>query len=393
MSPLPEGPGRSRPIEVGLRNTNLDLVRGVAVLGILVMNVVSYGLGVGPYFNLSAGGSETWLDWAVGGFGEVFVDQKFMGLFSVLFGAGVALFCDRAAQKALRPALLSLWRNLLLLGIGFLHSLLWEGDILVVYALVSPIIILLRNRTPRTLFLLGGSVVLLSPLAAVLSQAAVLGDGSGLGAFMSASGEITATAEGFIAADFVARAAGMMLIGVGLYRNGVITGERSIRFYRRMAAIGLGTGLPMAALGLVWVVAEDFSPQVAFIGTIPNTLGTVPTVMGYASLIILWNRRPTSAHERLCSVGRLALTNYLTQTIIGVVLLRVMLADIIFTRTMLAAVVAAVWALQLWWSSAWLGHFRYGPAEWLWRVATYRRFQPLRRPASVNQATPRSEPG
>ena len=99
MSRFPKGAGRIRPIGFGARNTNLDLVRGVAVLGILVMNAVSYGLGPGPYFNLSAGGSETWLDWLIGGFGEIFVDQKFMGLFSVLFGAGIALFCDRAAQK------------------------------------------------------------------------------------------------------------------------------------------------------------------------------------------------------------------------------------------------------------------------------------------------------
>ena len=99
MSRFPKDAGRARPIGFGARNTNLDLVRGVAVLGILVMNAVSYGLGPGPYFNLSAGGSETWLDWLIGGFGEIFVDQKFMGLFSVLFGAGIALFCDRAAQK------------------------------------------------------------------------------------------------------------------------------------------------------------------------------------------------------------------------------------------------------------------------------------------------------
>ena len=82
--------------------------------------------------------------------------RRFMGLFSVLFGAGIALFCDRAAQKTRRPASLSLWRNLLLLGIGILHLLLWEGDILIGYALVSPLIILFRNRCPRTLFLLAG---------------------------------------------------------------------------------------------------------------------------------------------------------------------------------------------------------------------------------------------
>ena len=74
------------------RITSLDLIRGVAVLGILLMNAVSFKLGFAPYFNLSAGGSETWLDWAIGVFGEIFVDQKFMGLFSLLFGAGIMLF-------------------------------------------------------------------------------------------------------------------------------------------------------------------------------------------------------------------------------------------------------------------------------------------------------------
>ena len=159
------------------------MIRGVAVLAIPVMNVVSYGLGTGPYFNLSAGGSETWSDWLVGGFGEIFVDQKFMGLFSLLFGAGIALFCDRAAEKKHRPAVLSLWRNLLLLGIGLLHMQLWEGDILLGYALVSPVIILLRNRRPRTLLILGGAMLVLSPLGAILFQSALPGDGNGLGGF------------------------------------------------------------------------------------------------------------------------------------------------------------------------------------------------------------------
>ncbi len=385
MSRFPKGAGRIRPIGFGARNTNLDLIRGVAVLGILVMNAVSYGLGPGPYFNLSAGGSENWLDWLIGGLGEIFVDQKFMGLFSVLFGAGIALFCDRAAQKTRRPASLSLWRNLLLLGIGLLHFLLWEGDILIGYALVSPLIILLRNRRPRTLFILGGATVLLSPVAAVLFQAALAGDGSGLGAYWSAAAEMTNAAQGFIVVDFFSRAVGMMLIGVGLYRNGVITGDRTIGYYRRTAVIGLGVGLPLAAIGLAWVAASDFSPGVAFIGTIPNTLGTVPVVMGYASLIILWNRRSESSlHRRLRSVGRMALTNYLTQTVVGVAILRGILSDTTLTRTMLAGFVVMVWVLQLWWSRAWLDRFRFGPAEWLWRLATYARPQPLRRSESLS---------
>ena len=79
----------SGPVRESARITSLDLIRGVAVLGILLMNAVNFGLGGAPYFNLSAGGSETWLDWTVGILGEVFVDQKFMGLFSLLFGAGM----------------------------------------------------------------------------------------------------------------------------------------------------------------------------------------------------------------------------------------------------------------------------------------------------------------
>ena len=350
------------------------------MLGILVMNVVSFGLGAGPYANLSAGGSRTWLDWAIGGLGEVLVDQKFMGLFSLLFGAGIALFSDRGAGETRRPALLSLWRNLLLLGIGFLHALLWEGDILIVYALASPIILLLRNRRPRTLLVLGGSMLLVSPLSAVLLQSTLPGDGSGLGGFWTTGAELTPTALRFILVDALSRAVGMMLIGVALYRNGVLTGDRSTAYYRRMATLGLAVGLPLATAGLVWVAAVDFSPTVALIGTIPNTLGTAPAALGYTALFILWNRRPESSlHGRLRSAGRMALTNYLTQTVIGVLVLRILLADLELTRTMLVGLIGVVWAAQLWWSKAWLDRFRYGPAEWLWRIATYRRLQQLGR--------------
>ena len=116
----------SCPVREGSRMTSLDLIRGVAVLGILLMNAVHFKLGSAPYFNLSAGGSETWLDWAVGIFGEVFVDQKFMGLFSLLFGAGMILFIDRAGQKGRRAVALNLWRNSLLLIMGILHFLVWS---------------------------------------------------------------------------------------------------------------------------------------------------------------------------------------------------------------------------------------------------------------------------
>ena len=88
------------------------------------MNAVSFGLEPAACWNISAGGIDTWLDWAIGGAGEIFVDQKFMGLFSMLFGAGIVLFFERAVVKGRRGGWLSFWRNLLLLGIGILRMAL-----------------------------------------------------------------------------------------------------------------------------------------------------------------------------------------------------------------------------------------------------------------------------
>ncbi|MCP3938745.1 MAG: DUF418 domain-containing protein, partial [Actinomycetia bacterium] len=341
---------------------------------------VSFGLTDAAYDNISADGMTTWLDWVIGVFGEVFVDQKFMGLFSALFGAGIVLYADRAEAKGQRAMRISLWRNLLLLFIGLLHSLLWAGDILTVYALAAPILLLLRRLEPRTLYLLGVLIMMISPVSAAWAQTTPAPNGSDPGSY---------SMDLFTWVDPFARAIGMMLIGVGLYRTGVLTGDRSPSFYRRLSAWGLGVGLPLAALGVVYVAANDFSPDVALVGSIPNTLGTIPVVLGYIGLIVLWNMRAeTSLVIRLRAAGRMALTNYLTQSMIGVALLTVLLAEVDLTRSMITVFVVGVWTLQLWWSKAWLDRFRFGPAEWLWRSATNFSWQPLRRrPSSL-----RSEP-
>ena len=99
------------------------------------------------------------------------------------------------------------------------------------------------------------------------------------------------------------------------------------------------------------------------------------------SLIILWNNRADNwLKQRLCAVGRMALTNYLAQTVLGVLVLTVLLGDVDFVnRSALLVFVFLVWGLQMWWSQAWLSRFLFGPAEWVWRVATYRSGQPLHR--------------
>lgn len=376
---LTAGTTAAGPTAAGDRITNLDAVRGVAVLGILLMNGVAFGLGTGPYFNLDAGGSSTALDWLIGGFGEVFVDQKFMALFSMLFGAGIVLFADRAEAKGRHPGRLSLWRNLLLFVIGIVHSTIWVGDVLVLYALCSPVLILLRRRSPRTLLVLGGMILLVSPIAAIVAQGEVDG-ADDLAGYWTADGQPTGLVDAFMFTDAGARALSMMLIGVALHRTGVITGDRSTAFYRRLAAVGFALGIPLATAGLAIVAANDFDADLALVGTIPNTFATVPFALGYLGLITLWNRRGESAsHRRIHAVGQMALTNYLSQTIIGVLVLDLALDSVEITRTGVLAAVVAIWALQLWWSQAWLARHRFGPAEWAWRSATYGRMAPMRR--------------
>ena len=180
--------------------------------------------------------------------------------------------------------------------------------------------------------------------------------------------------------NYVMRALGMILIGAGLYRIGFMHGDLPAAIYRRLAVAGIGVGLTLAALGVVFVAINGFAREVAFIGNTANNLGSIPAALGYMSVLILWNRRADDwLKRRLRAVGRMALTNYLAQSVLGVLILSVLLGDVAVNRAGLLGFVLAVWAVQLWWSPAWLNRFRFGPAEWAWRVATYRRWQRLRR--------------
>ncbi len=376
----------SGPVGESERIVSLDLIRGVAVLGILLMNAVSFRFGTAPYLNLSAGGSETWLDWAVGIAGEVLVDQKFMGLFSLLFGAGMILFIDRASARGRRAVMLNLWRNALLLLIGIVHTLVWAGDVLVAYAVASVFLVAMRKLPNRALVAVGVVAFALSVGCALIAQyMANTTDVSLAGLWTPGEFATEETIGVPVLLGYFLRALGLILVGAGLYRAGFMNGGLSPRTYRLTAMIGLGIGLPLAVVGVVVTAASDYSREIAFVGQIPNTLGTIPASLAYMSIIILWSNRADSRLKRwLRNVGRMALTNYLAQTALGVLVLTTLLGDADYVnRSAVLLFVFAVWGLQLWWSQVWLGRFVYGPMEWVWRVATYRRGQPLRRRAVV----------
>ena len=255
---------------------------------------------------------------------------------------------------------------------------------LVAYAVASVFLVAMRSLPNRALVGAGVAMFALSVGCALAAQyMANTTDVSLAGLWTPGEFPTEETIGVPVLLGYSLRALGLILIGAGLYRAGFMNGRLPARTYRLTAIWGLGIGLTLAAAGVVVTAAADYSREIAFVGQIPNTLGTIPASLGYMGIIILWSNRADSRLKRwLRNVGRMALTNYLAQTALGVLVLTMLLADADYVnRSAVLVFVFAVWGLQLWWSQAWLGRFVYGPMEWLWRVATYRRGQPLRRRA------------
>jgi len=398
----------------------IDVLRGFALLGILLMNIMSFAMPDIAYFNPTTyGGDDVW-NQLVYGVTHVIADQKFMALFSMLFGASVMLLTNKLLEKGQNPAKVHYIRNFWLLIIGLIHAtLIWSGDILTIYAISSFVLYFFRKLAPKWQFALGLTIYLLPSLLNLGIQAILpeldAASHDALMAYWQPSQEdiayelalfrggyaeqvayrwetdsASASNEGedllglSLLVDFFARALGMMLIGMAFYTWGILTAQRRDDFYRRMLIIGFALGFPLSLLGLGLSISYEWHWQYAlFLGRIPNNLATPLIASGYIALIMLWSRRPIwlPLRDRLAAVGRTALTNYIGQSLI---------ATFIFygfglglyghvNRITQLFFILAIWALQLFVASWWLARFGYGPLEWLWRLLTYFKWQPMRR--------------
>ncbi len=358
------------------RITHLDTVRGVAVMGILIMNAVSFFFVGAAYFDISSPENKTILDWLVGGFGEVFADQKFMALFSILFGASVLLFCERAAAKGHSPVRLSLWRNFLLLLMGSFHASIWVGDILFVYACCAPVLLLCRKLPPNLLISVG-TLLYLSPIivsgltVSFVDPAAFLKVWGGF-SIKNPSSDVDLVFLGLMY-DVFARAMGMMFIGMGLYANGMLIHvNASDAFFKRSLCL-VALGALLSGVGLAWTATQNFSPIAIVQGNFANTVGTVPMALGYLGLLMWWNEKTSGVLiNRIRALGKTALTNYIGQTVVCVTLASLLPGEWL-SRTTVFLLIIVIWWAQLYLAEKWLKRYRFGPLEYLWRCATYRR--------------------
>lgn len=426
---------RAEPVAERERIEAVDALRGVALLGILTMNIVAFSWPEGGYDNPRYSGGTGTANVAAWAFNQTLFAGKMMSLFSMLFGAGLVLMNDRAAARGASLTRVYYRRVLWLLVIGLAHAyLIWYGDILVPYAVCGLFLYFFRNKAPRTLIALGSALVLLGVLlgAGLMSYGRFARDASQTVAALRAEGrtppewkvglaqgwdegfrafaqpspeeleETIATYRGgypgivkeraptvfmfqtvIFLLNFGWEIAGRMLIGMGLMKLGVFSARRSPRFYRRLAALGYGAGLPLTLFGLFDVLARhDLKAIDAPWGLLAFGLGMVPMALGHTAVVMLAYQSGTRPEwmARLAAVGRMALTNYLMTSLICTTLFYGYGFGLFakLDRPALWLVVLAVWALQLWLSPIWLRRFRFGPAEWLWRALTYGTWPPLR---------------
>ncbi len=400
------------PVPEHDRFQSLDVLRGVAVLGILAMNIRIFAMPRASYFNPLAYGDYGGLDQLWFWLTSVFADQKFMTLFSLMYGAGMALISERAVAKGRPDRGLLLRRNAWLLVLGLMHAyLIWYGDILVAYALCGLIVAFCRNWKPRTqvivgiLFLLVPSLILLaaglsasqwpeadmkvalqdwSPDAEALAEELAIYRGGWLGQLPHR----VATAVEFQTAIFLFftfwRVTGLMLIGMALFRWGWLTAQRSSAAYRRLMIVGFGLAIPLIAWGLVqnerggWDYIQTF-----FINGQFNYWGSVLMALGYIGLVMLWclGDALPALRARLAAVGRTAFSCYIAQSLLCTLLFYGHGLGLYgtFGYALQALVVFAIWVLLLFLAPAWLRRYRFGPMEWLWRSLTYWQRQPMRR--------------
>jgi uncharacterized protein len=432
---------RAAPVSDAQRLRVLDALRGVALLGILLMNIPGFAMpdNFSESFKSDPKSINFWLNAVI----TVFFEGKMRALFGMIFGAGVLLFVAKKEQTG-KPVTELFYRRmiwLVLFGLIHAHLILWIGDILYLYGFCGMLVYLFRNVKPAYL-------VLAVPLVAVVdftsgtlfyrgvrtsriayveaSKAA--SEGQALTAaqtealsrwrdiektlmpnredakentrkmksnYATVAGHLRPLAfkiQTLFLPIIMWDSVALMLLGLALYRWGFLSGNWAIRDYWKVLAIGYGIGLPLVCYSFYddYLTRPNHEAMLSRMETVPvDWVGLIYRfqrillVMAHVSSIILLykSRYVQPLFRRLEAVGQMALTNYIMQSVICTLVFfgygLNYYAELDFYQ--IYFIVLAIWALQLIVSPLWLRFFFYGPLEWVWRSLTYWRRQSFRR--------------
>ncbi|MFL6852516.1 MAG: DUF418 domain-containing protein [Sphingomicrobium sp.] len=414
------------------RLESLDFIRGCALFGILIMNIV--GMGMGPaYDNPTVMGGDTGIDLWTWFIVNVGFEGTQRGLFSILFGAGVVLFTSRpdSTDAYFR-------RNLWLIAFGLFNAwvLLWGGDILYFYGLTALFLFAFRNLPGKKLLGLGVASFVLGAAwsgletynmldlhkRAVAAETVPVADRNP--EQLKTVEEWKEQSRGAPSADTVARLQrenqdgyfsalvvraprisqaqswdayryffdvfGMMMIGMALFKLGVLTLEARTRTYLAMMAGGYAIGMPLNIYEANWLMSHNFSGLARHQAEITYDLARLAQTMGHLGLLGLFLKSGSFAWFRrsMAAVGRMALTNYLSHSVVALIIFVLLGYWGRLERHQLYYIVFAIWAVQIVISPIWLKHFHFGPVEWLWRYLTYGTPPRFRKQARATSAQP-----
>jgi uncharacterized protein len=425
VSPPPPPPLPSAgPVLGAERIDSMDVLRGVAVLGILVMNIQSFSMPDLAYNNPTIYGDLEGLNYSVWYWSHILAEFKFITIFSMLFGAGMLVMRDRRIAAGRFAAALHYRRMFFLLVIGCLHGyLLWFGDILYAYAVLGMMLYVLFWAPPWWNIGLGLLAVFfgylcmmaigtydpwvnslrftlpesLEPPSLTIYEEIRTYRGSYAEQMEHRPSEMLRIHSSFF--PYIAsRVGGTILLGMGLYRLQFFNAKLPWWIYLSICGLGGAIGIQMAMEGVAYSEARGWAwPEAYTQGKAYNYWGSIPMSLAWVSLVMMVCKtgflrvvtRPVAA------VGRMAFSNYLMQTVICTTIFYGHGFGLFgkVERLQQIEIVFAIWAFQLILSPAWLYFFRFGPAEWLWRTLSYMKIQPLlakreRKPAIADSELP-----
>lgn len=407
------------------RILSLDVLRGFSLLGILLMNIVSFGLPFAAYMNPTVYGGATGANLGIWYVASVLWDGKMRAIFSLLFAASFDVYLSRLPDSD--RAKLYYRRTLWLIVIGLLHAhLFWYGDILYHYGVVGLLLYPLRNLSAKKLIWAGAGILVAHSLwnlggafampdlqqkggkdweqierlfrpspQAVEAQIRIHRGGYVDNLLLRSREAYEFEGPAFLQFMFL-DVLGMFVLGLGLARSGLFDASRSVRFYATLAVVGFAVGIPLNYWASSQWHASGFGiPEYFRFLASTHDPARFLVAAGYIGVVMLlvkggveWFTQP------LAAVGRTALSNYLLTS----VLLTFFFNGYGFgqfgrwERAELYWIVLGMWAINLTWSPLWLRYFRYGPAEWAWRSLTYWQLQPLRLATVRSSPSPATQP-
>jgi uncharacterized protein len=424
------------PVTGAERIKSLDVLRGVALLGILLMNITGFGLVFWAYEDPTIQGGYEGYNLYVWIMNNMFFEGTMRAMFSMLFGVGMVLMTSRMINKGggLEVADIYYRRTIWLLIFGIIHGylILWVGDILFAYGLYGLFLFPFRNTSPKKLIIAAAALTLIGVALASYSyskdvkyeeqytMAQSYGDESDIPEDIKKGKEAweaivsdMKTPEAKVQEDTASMHKGyfdivlflapvnrliqstfnydynpwdilaMMLLGIALYKLRVITAELSYKSYLIMSLIGYGVGLSVNYYETMLILNDNFSVLSFHKAKLTYAIGRIAVSFGHIGLVMIFCKLNIIGFlkKSLAAVGRMALTNYIMHSVI---------CAIIFTgigfslfgklqRYELYYVVVSIWIFQLIISPIWLKYYRFGPLEWLWRSLTYKQIQPFKR--------------